>query len=142
MQDRMMEGERIMGREDTLSEMMQRSGVDDREFAKYLRSLEVRIARIEAQLERDKWIVSTATVLVARGDTNETESSLGYLWWVAVVWGVASWGVAVYYMVMPPVAEKLHVSRSYALFFAIFLGVPAALIVVRLFVGWRRTHRS
>jgi hypothetical protein len=53
MQDRMMEGERIMGREDTLSEMMQRSGVDDREFAKYLRSLEVRIARIEAQLERD-----------------------------------------------------------------------------------------
>jgi len=54
MQDRMMEGERIMGREDTLSEMMQRSGVDDREFAKYLRSLEVRIARIEAQLERDK----------------------------------------------------------------------------------------
>ena len=36
-------------------------------------------------------------------------------------------GVAVYYMVMPPVAEKLHVSRSYALFFAIFLGVPAAL---------------
>ncbi len=54
MQDRMMEGERIMGREDALSEMMQRSGVDDREFAKYLRSLEVRIARIEAQLERDK----------------------------------------------------------------------------------------
>jgi hypothetical protein len=54
MQDRMQEGERIMGREDTLSEMMQRSGVDDREFAKYLRSLEVRIARIEAQLERDK----------------------------------------------------------------------------------------
>ena len=79
---------------------------------------------------------------MARGDTNETESSLGYLWWVAVVWGVASWGVAVYYMVMPPVAEKLHVSKSYALFFAIFLGVPAALIVVRLFVGWRRTHRS
>jgi hypothetical protein len=54
MQDRMMEGERIMGREDALSEMMQRSGVGDREFAKYLRSLEVRIARIEAQLERDK----------------------------------------------------------------------------------------
>ncbi len=54
MQDRKMEGERIMGREDALSEMMQRSGVDDREFAKYLRSLEVRIARIEAQLERDK----------------------------------------------------------------------------------------
>ena len=53
MHDRMMEGERIMGREDDLSEMMQRSGVDDREFAKYLRSLEVRIARIEAQLERD-----------------------------------------------------------------------------------------
>jgi hypothetical protein len=53
MQDRTMEGERIMGREDALSEMMQRSGVDDREFAKYLRSLEVRIARIEAQLERD-----------------------------------------------------------------------------------------
>jgi hypothetical protein len=54
MQDRKMEGERIMGREDALSEMMHRSGVDDREFAKYLRSLEVRIARIEAQLERDK----------------------------------------------------------------------------------------
>ena len=54
MQDREMEGERIMGREDALSEMMQRSGVDDREFAKDLRSLEVRIARIEAQLERDK----------------------------------------------------------------------------------------
>jgi hypothetical protein len=28
--------------------------VDDREFANYLPSLEVRIARIEAQLERDK----------------------------------------------------------------------------------------
>jgi hypothetical protein len=28
--------------------------VGDREFAKYLRSLEVRIARIEAQLERDE----------------------------------------------------------------------------------------
>ena len=54
MQDRMMEGERIMGREDDLSEMMQRSGVDDREFAKYLRSIEVRIARIEAKLERDE----------------------------------------------------------------------------------------
>jgi len=53
-QDRQMEGARISDREDALSEMMQRSGVDDREFAKYLRSLEVRIARIEAQLERDK----------------------------------------------------------------------------------------
>ena len=53
-QDREMEGARIRGREDALSEMMQRSGVDDSEFAKYLRSLEVRIARIEAQLERDK----------------------------------------------------------------------------------------
>jgi hypothetical protein len=49
-----MEGARIGDREDVLSDMMQRSGVGDREFAKYLRSLEVRIARIEAQLERDK----------------------------------------------------------------------------------------
>ena len=54
MQDRKMEGERMMGREDALSEMMQRSGGDDREFAKYLRSLDVRIPLIEAQLERDK----------------------------------------------------------------------------------------
>ena len=53
-QDREREGARIEGREDALSDMMQRSGVRDREFAKYLRSLEVRIARIEAQLERDK----------------------------------------------------------------------------------------
>jgi hypothetical protein len=53
-QDRQMEGARIGDREDALSDMMRRSGVDDREFAKYLRSLEVRIARIEAQLERDK----------------------------------------------------------------------------------------
>jgi hypothetical protein len=53
-QDREMEGSRIGDREDVLSDMMQRSGVGDREFAKYLRSLEVRIARIEAQLERDK----------------------------------------------------------------------------------------
>jgi hypothetical protein len=53
-QDREMEGARIGDREDVLSDMMQRSGVGDREFAKYLRSLEVRIARIEAQLERDK----------------------------------------------------------------------------------------
>jgi hypothetical protein len=52
-QDRQMEGARIGAREDVLSEMMQRSGVGDREFAKYLRSLEVRIARIEARLERD-----------------------------------------------------------------------------------------
>ena len=53
-QDREMEGARIGDREDALSDMMQRSGVGDREFAKYLRSLEVRIARIEAQLERDE----------------------------------------------------------------------------------------
>ena len=53
-QDREMEGARIGALEDDLSEIMQRSGADDREFAKYLRSLEVRIARIEAQLERDK----------------------------------------------------------------------------------------
>ena len=53
-QDREMEGARIEGREDALSDMMHRSGVGDREFAKYLRSLEVRIARIEAQLERDR----------------------------------------------------------------------------------------
>ena len=53
-QDREMEGTRIGDREDALSELMQRSGADDREFAKYLRSLEVRIARIEAQLDRDK----------------------------------------------------------------------------------------
>jgi hypothetical protein len=52
--DREMEGERIGEREDALSEIMHRSGADDREFAKYLRSLEVRIARIEAQLEREK----------------------------------------------------------------------------------------
>ena len=53
-QDREKEGARIGALEDDLSEIMQRSGADDREFAKYLRSLEVRIARIEAQLERDK----------------------------------------------------------------------------------------
>ena len=53
-QDRESEGARIGEREDVLSDMMHRSGVGDREFAKYLRSLEVRIARIEAQLERDK----------------------------------------------------------------------------------------
>jgi hypothetical protein len=53
-QDRQTEGARIGAREDVLSDMMQRTGVGDREFAKYLRSLEVRIARIEAQLERDK----------------------------------------------------------------------------------------
>ena len=53
-QDREMEGARIGDREDVLSDMMHRSGVGDREFAKYLRSLEVRIARIEAQLERDE----------------------------------------------------------------------------------------
>ena len=53
-QDRESEGARIGDREDVLSDMMHRSGVGDREFAKYLRSLEVRIARIEAQLERDK----------------------------------------------------------------------------------------
>ena len=53
-QDREMEGARIGDREDALSDIMHRSGADDREFAKYLRSLEVRIARIEAQLERDK----------------------------------------------------------------------------------------
>jgi hypothetical protein len=52
--DREVEGARIRGLEDDLSDMMQRSGVGDREFAKYLRSLEVRIARIEAQLKRDK----------------------------------------------------------------------------------------
>jgi hypothetical protein len=49
-----MEGARIGDREDALSDIMHRAGADDREFAKYLRSLEVRIARIEAQLERDK----------------------------------------------------------------------------------------
>jgi hypothetical protein len=49
-----MEGARIGDREDALSDIMHRSGAEDREFAKYLRSLEVRIARIEAQLERDK----------------------------------------------------------------------------------------
>ena len=53
-QDREMEGARIGDREEVLSDMMQRSGVGEREFAKYLRSLEVRIARIEAQLERDE----------------------------------------------------------------------------------------
>jgi hypothetical protein len=53
-QDRESEGARIGEREDVLSDMMHRSGVGEREFAKYLRSLEVRIARIEAQLARDK----------------------------------------------------------------------------------------
>jgi len=48
------EGSQSQDREDALSDIMHRSGADDREFAKYLRSLEVRIARIEAQLERDK----------------------------------------------------------------------------------------
>ena len=47
-QDREMEGARIGALEDDLSEIMQRSGADDREFAKYLRSLEVRMPRIEA----------------------------------------------------------------------------------------------
>jgi len=71
--------------------------------------------------------------VAGRRDTDGLETCLGCTAWIAV-----AWGFAVYYMFMPPISDALDLDKGYALFFAIFFGVPAALVGLRVLIGWIR----